>query len=251
MKSKAPSLPIRAHCDINGQRLFYDCIGSGPPLVLLHGFGVSGRMWQRSIPYLAQHAQVFIIDLPGHGRSKHKGPWRLREIAPLMAQWIAQMGLPKVTLIGHSMGGAIAVHLTAHAPALVERLILVNAAAIPLGTSIPALSIRSIRSIFQAGGGGYPLLLVADVIRPRPRVLWQAAREMVSSDFREELAAIQVPTLIIWGEHDLLLPFSLGLELHKALPHARFIGLPNCGHRPPLSQPALFSQLVLDFLQAR
>src|SRR5947207_2760006 len=208
---------------ITGHQLYYRSYGRGKPIVLIHGFGVSGHVWQRTIPYLAQQAQVFVIDLPGHGRSSLHSPWQLREMAPLLALWLQEMRLPPVALVGHSMGGAIATHLTAHAPQLVERLILVNAAGLPLQASLPALSLRSLRSFFQPGGGRYPWPLVRDVLKPRPRLFWQSAQEMVLSDFRAELAqlaASHIPIRILWGERDLLLPLSLGRELSKILPHA-------------------------------
>lgn len=235
---------------INGQQLYYRSAGSGLPLVLLHGYGVSGYLWQRALPYLTQRRQVFVVDLPGHGHSKLTSPWQLREVAPLLTTWLRQANFPPIALVGHSMGGAIAIHLTAHAPELVERLVLVDAAGLPLQATFPVLAARSVRSMFQPGNGGYPWPLVRDILRqPRLRLLWQAAQQMMSSDFRIELATITIPTLILWGEQDLLLPPALGQALSMALPHATFLTLPNCGHRPPLAQPELFSRLVLEFLQ--
>ena len=147
------------------------------------------------------------------------------------------------------MGGAIAIHLAAHAPDLVERLALVNAAGMPLGANLPTLMVRSLRSMLQPRGGSYPWAIVYDtLLKPRPWLLWQAAHQMVDSDFRAELTQISMPTMIIWGERDLLLPLSLGHALSAALPHATFVTMPESGHRPPLSQPEQFSRLVLDFL---
>ena len=249
MESENQRCPVTTHIiTIAGQRLYYRMAGNGPPLVLVHGYGVSGQMWNRSIPYLAGQRQVFIIDLPGHGRSKLSGAWRLRAIAPLLAQWLQAMALPPVALAGHSMGGAIATHLVAHAPDLVERLVLVNAACLPLDKALPMMMTRSARSILQRGGGSYPLPLLRDTLKPRLRLLWQAAREMENSDFRAELASLTLPTLIIWGERDILLPLALGKALAEALPHATFVTMPESGHRPPLSQPVEFSRLVLNFL---
>jgi pimeloyl-ACP methyl ester carboxylesterase len=234
---------------IAGKHLHYRAAGAGTPLVLIHGYGVSGHIWQRMLPYLAQQHQVFIVDLPGHGQSALTGSWRLREIAPLLAQWLQQMKLPPVALVGQSMGGAIAIHLTAHAPECVKRLVLVSAAGMPLQAQLPTLAVRSVRSFFQRGNGSYPLALVQDILRPRVRLLWQSAQEMVHSDFRAELATITVPTLIVWGERDVLIPITAGHALSAALPHATFITLPRCGHRPMLAQPATLSRIVLDFLQ--
>ncbi len=249
MEAKNQRCPVTTHIiTIAGQRLYYRVAGSGPPLVLVHGYGVSGQMWNRSIPYLAEQRQVLIIDLPGHGHSTLSGTWRLREIAPLLAQWLQVMALSPVALVGHSMGGAIAAHLVAHAPNLVERLVLVDAACLPLDKALPIMMTRSARSILQRGGGSYPLPMLRDTLKPRLRILWQAAREMGNSDFRAELASLTLPTLIIWGERDILLPLALSHSLVEALPHAMFVTMPESGHRPPLSQPAEFSKLVLDFL---
>ncbi|HZR43675.1 MAG TPA: alpha/beta hydrolase [Ktedonobacteraceae bacterium] len=236
------------HTTVAGHHLFYRTAGAGSPLVLVHGYGTSGALWLRVLPALAQRHKVFLVDLPGHGNSRLAGPWRLREMAPLLACWLRDMQLPPISLIGQSMGGAIALHLTALAPELVDRLILVSAAGMPLQASLPTLALRSTRSVFQPGSGGYPLRLLRDTLQPRPRVWWQSATEMIESDFREEIATITLPTLILWGERDLLLPIDLGRALHQALPDATFVSLPQSGHRPMLTQPAIFSQIVLDFL---
>ena len=234
---------------IAGYSLHYRTAGTGAPLVLIHGYGVSGRIWQKTLPYFARHHQVFVVDLPGHGYSTYVHPWQLREIAPLLATWLRQMHLPPVALLGQSMGGAFAIHLAACAPELVERLILVSAIGIPLQAGLPRLVIRSVYSFFQPGNGTYPLALIRDVSRPRPRLFWQAAQEVAHSDFRTELPSITTPTLINWGERDALIPISVGHALQAALPHALFVTMPGCGHRPMLAQPGVFSRVVLEFLQ--
>jgi len=236
---------------LHGYRLHYRVVGVGKPLVLVHGFGVSGHVWQQVLPYLAQHYQVFIVDLPGYGRSTYKGtnaPWRLRDMAPLLATWLREMHLPPIHLMGHSMGGAIAIQLAAHAPELVQSLILVDAAGIPFRSTFPALAGRSMRSFVQRGNGSYPPALVRDILRPRLRLFWHSATQLVDCDFRTELAMLTLPTLILWGEHDILVPISLGYELHQALPHATFVTIPRSGHRPMLAHPALMSGVMLEFL---
>jgi pimeloyl-ACP methyl ester carboxylesterase len=249
MKPKHSRCPVTTHLiTIEGQRLYYRVTGTGPPLVLIHGYGVSGQMWNRCIPYLAQERQLFIVDLPGHGRSTLAGVWRLSEVAPLLAQWLRALVLPPVGLVGHSMGGAIAAHLAAHAPDLVERLVLVDAACLPLDRALPVMITRFARSMVQRGAGSYPLTMLRDILKPRLRLLWQAAQEMGNSDYTAEFAALTLPTLIIWGERDVLLPIATGKALAEMLPHATFVTLPASGHRPPLSQPMEFSRLVLDFL---
>ncbi len=232
----------------DGQQLHYRVIGMGTPLVLIHGFGVSSYLWQWTLPYLSAQHQVIVVDLPGHGRSTYVSPWCLRAMAPLLAQWLRSLQLPPVALMGQSMGGAIAAHLAASAPELISHLVLVSAVGVPLQTTYLQLVRRAFHSFFQPGNGSYPVELVRDILRPRPRVLWQAGHEVARSDFQRELATIMQPTLIIWGERDVLLPISLGYALQAALPHARLNTFPHCGHRPMLAEPALFSKLVLDFL---
>ncbi len=114
-----------------GQRLHYCVVGQGPPLLLIHGYGTSGHIWQRVLPHLGRTHQLFVLDLPGYGRSPAPRSWQLRAIAPLVAEWLHILQLPPVAVMGHSMGGAISIHLTAIAPAAVKQLILVNAAGLP------------------------------------------------------------------------------------------------------------------------
>ena len=80
-----------------------------------------------------------------------------------------------------------------------------------------------------------------------PRLLWHTLLELISIDLRPELATITIPTLIIWGERDLLVPLPLGQALFRALPHAYFVSLPNCAHRPHFTEPEKFSRLVVEF----
>lgn len=234
---------------ISGQRIFYRVAGIGRPLVLLHGHGVAGSIWLPVLPFLAQYYQVFVVDLPGHGRSDFIGNWRLRDVAPLLIRWLQQMKLSPVVIIGHSMGGAVAIHLTASAPELVNRLILVNAAGLPLHAPLPTMAARAIGSFLQPQRGFYPPEVLRDHLLTPSHLLWQSGQELVESDFRAELASISLPTLIIWGERDVLLPITLGYELHAALPHARLVAMPQCGHSPMVAQSAAFSQIVLSFLQ--
>jgi pimeloyl-ACP methyl ester carboxylesterase len=234
--------------DIEGHRLYYHIIGHGPPLVLIHGYGVSSYTWQWVLPYLAEQHKVVIVDLPGYGRSTYTGVWQLRAMAPLLASLLQRLDLPRVSLLGHSMGGAIAVHLTDYAPDLVERLILSNSAGLPLQAKLSTMAVRSLRSFLQRQSGGFPPRLVLDVLRPRTRLLWQGAQEMIRSDFRSELARIKVPTLIIWGARDRLLPLPVADALNESMPHSRLVVLSKSGHRPMLTQPQEFSEAVLEFL---
>src|SRR5712691_9835963 len=142
LSSQKPIRETAHHTTIASQHLFYRTAGTGSPLVLLHGYGVSGYMWQRVLPSLVHQHQVFLVDLPGHGQSRFTGSWKLREVASLLAHWLQALRLPPVALMGQSMGGAIALHLSATAPELVQRLILVSSAGLPMNASFPTLVTR-------------------------------------------------------------------------------------------------------------
>lgn len=249
MRSKDPPLETTVHTiRVADQSLSYRTVGTGQPLVLVHGYAASGHMWQLVLPYLAQHYQVFVVDLPGHGRSPLTGTWRLREVAPLLIRWLQEMRLPPVSLMGHSMGGAICIQMAAAAPEILRSVILADSAGLPLNAHLPKLVVRSVRSALQPGNGRYPMAMIRDMVRPRPRLWWQCARELVESDFSQEAARISAPTLIIWGGRDVMIPINVGHTLNKAIPHASFEIIESCGHRSMIGQPDTFSKVVLDFL---
>jgi len=251
MLSRKIQLPEQVErITIGKHHLHYRIVGTGMPLVLIHGYGVSGQSWQHVLPYLAQQHQVIIVDLPGYGQSKISGTWQLREMAPLLARWLDKLGLKSVALVGHSMGGAIAIHLAAHRPEKISKLVLVNSAGLSLQAHLPQMTARLVHSVLQTGNGHPPLPLIRDILQPRFPVLWQTAQQMKHSDFSAELAQIQAPTLIIWGQRDVMLPIELGYRLKELLPHATFTIIPHCGHRPMWGDPALFSQTVLAFLRS-
>src|SRR5260221_12221073 len=134
------SLIIREH------QLYYHVAGKGNPVLILHGFGRTGYAWLHRIPGLIQQRQVIAVDLPGHGRSRLSGDWCLHEVTSLLATWLQQMKLPPMTVIGHSIGGAIAIHLATLLPELIDRLVLVNTIGIPLQIDLPTLIGRGILS---------------------------------------------------------------------------------------------------------
>src|SRR3954451_12556185 len=99
--------------------------GGGAPVVLVHGLCGSGRWWRRNIGALTPHRRVYVVDLIGFGASRPRHPFALAEAASYLLQWMDQLELARVSLVGHSMGGLIAADLAADAPKRVDRLVLV------------------------------------------------------------------------------------------------------------------------------
>src|ERR1051326_3721826 len=108
------------------QELVYRAAGEGQPVVCLHGLWNSSAVWKRAIDLLSPNYRVYAPDLPGHGQSPAQLPWLLREVAALLATWMRSLEISPATLVGHSMGGALAIMLAAAEPQLVDRLVLVN-----------------------------------------------------------------------------------------------------------------------------
>ncbi len=231
---------------VHGHRIYYRVYGSGSPMILLHGFGRSGSTWQHILPYL-QNYQLVVVDIPGYGHSRFIGQWRFREVTLLLETWLHKLKIQPVTLIGHSLGGGIAIHLAALTPERIQRLILVNAVGMPLQIDLPTLLYRSLLSSLQNVKKNNRVDFIIDITRSKPHFLWKSLLEVINIDLRAELAGITIPTLIIWGERDLLIPLSDGHALRDSLSHAFFASLPDSGHRPHFTEPEKFSRLVVEF----
>ena len=118
--------------------LAYEVVGSGPPLILLHGLSGSGRWWSRNVPVFSRSFRTYSVDLPGFGQSRGVRWSRLDDIADRLADWLVDEGLPRAHIVGHSLGGAVAARLAARHPNRVDRLVLVDAAIRPRGTRATA-----------------------------------------------------------------------------------------------------------------
>src|SRR5687768_4713750 len=110
----------------------YEVAGKGPAVVLIHGLSGSGRWWAYNVPVLAQQYQVYNVDLVGFGRSRGQRSV-LREAAGWFTEWLQVVGITEAHLVGHSMGGYIATEVAVTFPAVVRRLVLVDALVLPMG----------------------------------------------------------------------------------------------------------------------
>jgi pimeloyl-ACP methyl ester carboxylesterase len=227
-------------------RIHYLTGGEGDPLVLLHGMAGSTRWWRKNIAPLGRNSRVYLVDLIGFGYSRGQ-TFVLGEIADHIYAWTQQLGLERFNIIGHSMGGFIAADIAAHHPQQVERLVLVDAAAIPLPRSLIRNAYGLVRALRYMPFDFLPVL-VGDSMRAGPFTLLRAIRDILQADIRENLARIEAKTFIVWGEHDTLLPVKIGEDLHRALPDAEFKVIEGAGHNPMWDRPEEFNRLVTSFL---
>lgn len=232
---------------IDGSRIFYRETGSGSPVILIHGLSGSGRWWQQNIDFLARSHHVYVIDLVGFGRSGRQR-FQLAGAADLLAKWMEQLSIEKATLIGHSMGGFISIDLASSYPEKVERLVVVDAPALPLDRNRAKTALRLIRAVLEMPRPFLPILF-GDGWQAGPRTVYLAAHELLGSDISHKLSRVRVPTLVIWGDRDWLVPLNIGVRLYDRLPCADFVVLDHAGHNPMWDRPDLFNPLVETFLQ--
>jgi pimeloyl-ACP methyl ester carboxylesterase len=219
---------------------------TGEPIVLVHGLAASGWWWERNLAGLGARHRLLVVDMAGFGASRRQW-FRLDTIAGLLAAWLDAIGVRRTAVIGHSLGGHVAADLAATRPDLVDRLVLVDAAALPLEGSIPG----HVRNLLRGGGRSERRLLriaVADILRAGPLVILRAGRELLAADLSDHLPRIAAPTLVVWGDGDALIPPAAGRRLAGTIPGATFAIVPDAGHAPMWERPDLFDRLVLDFL---
>ncbi len=227
--------------------------GGGEALVLLHGLSGSSRWWRYNVPALAEHFRTHTPDLVGFGRSR---AWvaqpTIREMAAILAEWMQVSEIERAHVIGHSMGGQIAIHLAAEAPARVRRLVLVSAAGIPRELTLAAMT-RFIAEIVPPRAWGTPTFLptvAVDALRMGPRVFFSATSHLLRDDVRPLLARIEAPTLLVWGRLDPLTPLVHGEQMAKLIPNARLIVFDEAAHMPMVDAAESFNEEVLRFLRA-
>ncbi len=248
MPSFAPKLQYTA---VRKFRVHSLHVGAGQPVVLLHGLSGSFRWWRYVVPALAQRYTVHVPELLGFGRSRPALlSFTITELAAIMAEWLEARGLGRAHVIGHSMGGQVALHLAAEYSTHIDRLVLVSASGVPRALS-PNEALRFLTEVIPPRAWGTPLFLpriALDALRAGPRTLLHATRALLADDVTTLLPRVSAPTLLIWGEHDPLTPVAQAQRMVSALPDARLVVLPRASHNPMVDQPDAFNREVLKFL---
>jgi pimeloyl-ACP methyl ester carboxylesterase len=224
----------------------------GQAVVLLHGLAGSARWWRRNVAALREEYTVVIPDLIGFGRSPRAG--RLPDIsrvAAVMHSWLHTLGLGRVHVVGHSMGGQISVHLAAAFPEVVDRLVLVDSAGIPHPMT-PREFARACASLAPPRAWGDPRFLrtiAGDAWVAGPVTMAQAVGHIVRDDVRPLLPGVMAPTLVIWGERDRLVPPDDADVFRRLIPDASLVRISGAAHNPMVDRPGAFNRLVLRFLR--
>lgn len=229
-----------------GGRIAYQVSGNGPAVVLLHGLSGSSRWWVRNAPFLARHFRVYVVDLIGFGRSRGQR-FALLESPNLILEWMDSVDERSFSLIGHSMGGYVAASIAAADPGRIDSLVLVDGVVQPLGWPVLRSAWGLIEALPYMPPDFYPVL-GTDALRAGPVTLLRAIQDIHRLDLVIDLSRISAQTLVIWGEHDRLIPLEFGKKLHQALPGSSLAVLPGAGHVAMWDRAEDFNRLVLEFL---
>src|SRR5215208_1088737 len=268
-------------CEItlHGHRVSYRCGGSGPVLVLIHGITSSSATWEPVLPALAEHFTIIAPDLLGHGQSdKPAGDYSLGSHACLVRDLMLALGHEQGTIVGHSLGGGIAMQAAYQFPELVGRLVLVSSGglgrevslflrAVTLPGAELVLPLIASRPVLDVGGAvsralgrlglqaGSDLAQIATGIVSlnelgARRAFVHTARAVIDTggqrvDARDRLyLAEAVPSLLVWGANDPIIPARHGIRAHDLMPGSRLELFDDAGHFPHLDDPVRFVSLM-------
>jgi pimeloyl-ACP methyl ester carboxylesterase len=266
---------------VHDQRIAYLDVGTGPPVILIHGFGGSMWQWEYQQHDLSQHFRVLTLDLPGAGLSdKPDIDYQPDQMLDFLVGFMDAVNISQTTLVGNSMGAGLAIGMALTHPARVDKLVLIGGLPQHVMEKLTSPSIRRaletrapswLVSFGNMLFGGLmiesvlreivhdPALLTPAVIersnrnRQRPGLMKpiMAVRENLplwESGFAMRLGEITHPTLVLWGEEDRVFPVAVGKELHQTIQGSEFIRIPLAGHIPQWERPEVVNQTLITFI---
>jgi pimeloyl-ACP methyl ester carboxylesterase len=245
---------------IAGSSLHLSRAGAGRPLLVLHhDIGTPDRL--AFYDALAARFDVLVPHHPGWGRSERPGWMRsVRDVAAVHQWLLAELGVADAALLGLGFGGWIAAEMASLAPRDFRKLVLVGAMGIkPPDGEIMDQAIVSYLAYPQAGfHDPEAFTRIYGTVSTDQLEAWDIAREMCfriawkpymySQTLPHLLGGVRAPALVVWGEHDRIVPIGAGRAYVQALAHARFETVANCGHFVEMEQPEALARLVTDFL---
>ncbi len=249
---------------VQNRKMHYVERGVGEKVVLfVHGWLSSHRWWEPILDRLPPGVRGYAVDLCGAGESEQaSGPYTLASYAADLHTFAEAVGVRRFLLVGHSMGGGVALLYALDHPERPAGLVLVNPLA-PFGTRTDPQTdawvraqqgnLEGIRSMIELAFATPPLpetieRLVLDALRWGPRVYSETLDDMARFDVRDRLSELRLPTLVLWGDRDVIIPFQGIAELLTRIPGCGLEVWHGVGHSPVLERPEEFAALLGRFL---
>jgi 2-hydroxy-6-oxonona-2,4-dienedioate hydrolase len=257
-------------------RIHYNDVGSGEPVIMLHGTGPGASSWSNfhhNVSAFSERFRALLVDMPQYGKSQKvviEGG-RLTYTSRVLRDFMDAMGVERAHFVGNSMGGQVAIKLAIDAPERVDKLVVIgsNPVSYSLFSPMPLEGIKHIAGYYRGEGG--PSLdklrrlfqtilydqsfLDEEVLRERyeasidPEVVELMSRTPpANQDLTAELHQMKAPCLIIWGADDRLGALDVGLLMLRRFPNARMHIFNRCGHWAQVEHAEAFNRLVIDFL---
>jgi pimeloyl-ACP methyl ester carboxylesterase len=269
---------------LHGHRVSYRREGWGPPILLIHGVTGSSETWADVTPFLSDRHTVIAPDLLGHGNSaKPRGDYSLGAYASGIRDLMRAIGHDRATVVGHSLGGGVAMQLAYQFPEMCERLVLVSSGGLGREVSIflraatlPGsewvLPLLASNRVLSAGGSvGRLLRSIGLRAGPDLQEMWKGFSSLSDAEARQAFIytlrgivdaggqrvsardrlylAETIPTMLIWGERDPIIPVAHGYSAHEQIPGSRMEIMDGAGHFPYCDDPRRFARLLAGFIE--
>jgi pimeloyl-ACP methyl ester carboxylesterase len=258
--------------------------GKGKTLLFLHGFGANSYTWTKVSETLSQNYRVILLDLKGHGASPkpNDSAYSLHDQAELVTAFILENSLEDLTLIGHSLGGGIALlvalKLGSKVPNPISSLILIDTVAysqpLPAFIKILRVPVLAQLSVCLVPNRLQALQVLRLAYHDNEKItndtidaystplalpgahhaLIETAKQIIPQDIEDissRYGTIRIPTLLLWGKHDRIVPLEVGERLHHAISNSDLVVIDDAGHIPHEEAPAVTLQAIQKFLQTR
>jgi pimeloyl-ACP methyl ester carboxylesterase len=274
----------RRQVEVHGHSVAYRRGGEGEAVVLIHGLAGNSRTWKDVMPALARRYDVIAPDLLGHGESaKPMGDYSLGAHASGLRDLLLTLGVTHATIVGHSFGGGVAMQFAYQHPEMCDRLVLVGSGGLgrevswllrlvtlPLAEQTMPLIFQ--RRVAEAGLSVSRFLRRRGLSAPHLGEMWRSYTSLAGAENRKAFVrtirtviepggqtvsaldrlylAAHVPTLIVWGANDQIIPVSHAHTAHEAIAGSRLVILPDLGHFVHTQAPERFVEVLVDFLEA-
>ena len=271
------------HISIHGHQIAYRRGGQGPVLLLLHGIAGSSLTWVPAMRLLQSDYTVLAPDFQGHGASeKPLGDYSLGNLASAMRDFLSLLGIDRATVVGQSFGGGVAMQFSYQFPERCERLVLVDAGG--LGREVHwilrLITLPGVEYVLPAlfpafvRNWGDPVVRFfgrRGIRNAQAAEMWRSYKSLTEGESRRAFVrtmrsvidpggqsvsavdrlylAAHMPTLIVWGEHDRIIPLDHAYLAHEAIPNSRLDVMEGVGHYPHVEEPVRFVEILRDFLR--